>query len=710
MCFLEVRQGYSFNHLINLFMKNFSSILLIISILLLSLSAWSQELLDVKSMSRKQIKSLTYEQLIDISLEDLLYISEKFGISIDDLLEQSISVSSKTNLTSREAPGIISVLTAQEIENSGAEDLADLLRTIPGIYFGMDVDGVTGIFMRGNWGHEGKVLFLIDDMEFNENMYSVTQLINHIPASQINRVEVIRGPGSALYGGYAELGVIRVITHSGEELQRTELSGAVGSFGRGLNRTGFDFSTGQKVGNSSYSLMGSWSGIDRSGGSFTDFNGDTYNLEEGWSDSKNLFVNMKYAWKGLETNMIYDDYSVVPTGYETQNQNRFRNVFSQVKYAFQPSKTFKITPSVFFKSQTPYWFEDPSEEDYWFYKRTANQLTGAVDLIWSPSAKTQLLAGTGYRFDQAKISEDEQENVGETFYNGEFTINHQNLYMFAQGSYSGKLGNVFAGIRFENHSITGSNIAPRFGYTGVFGRFNIKYLYSHAFRSPSIENVNLNQDIDIEKTFVNEFLLGYRFTDHLYGSLNLFDIIIKNPIIYLYNYENDEEEYFNDTQTGTSGFETEFRFFYEKWSTNLSYSYYNSSFHNETDAYRVVLPTGEISYLMKGVPAHMVHMVSSVRVRKNIFINPSFSWYSAQYGFINSPDEQGKADPYLLADLSLQVRNVLVKNLDVSLSFRNILNSSYGYIQPVGISCDLESPMAGRPFEVALRLKYKFVK
>lgn len=206
-------------------MRIISHPIMLLAAILLSISVYGQDTLEVRKLTRQQIRALSYDQIIELSLEDLLYISNTFQLSIDDLLEQSSTVSSKTALSARETPGIVSILTADEILNSGAEDLSDLLRIIPGIYFGQDVDGVTGIFMRGNWGHEGKVLFIIDNMELNENMYSVTQLFNHIPTAQIEKLEVIRGPGSALYGGYAELGVIKITTKSGDLLKGVELQG-----------------------------------------------------------------------------------------------------------------------------------------------------------------------------------------------------------------------------------------------------------------------------------------------------------------------------------------------------------------------------------------------------------------------------------------------------------------------------------------------------
>ena len=89
-----------------------------------------------------------------------------------------ISVASIKELTPRESPGVVSYISAEEIHESGANDLVDVLRLVPGFDFAMDVEGVVGIGVRGNWAHEGKVLMLIDGQEMNEGLYSSLQFGN----------------------------------------------------------------------------------------------------------------------------------------------------------------------------------------------------------------------------------------------------------------------------------------------------------------------------------------------------------------------------------------------------------------------------------------------------------------------------------------------------------------------------------------------------
>jgi len=69
-----------------------------------------------------------------------------------------------------------------------------------------------GLSLRGNWANEGKVLVLMDGQPFNELLYQSVAVGNRFPVDAIERVEIIRGPGSAQYGGSAEYGVINIIT------------------------------------------------------------------------------------------------------------------------------------------------------------------------------------------------------------------------------------------------------------------------------------------------------------------------------------------------------------------------------------------------------------------------------------------------------------------------------------------------------------------
>ncbi len=141
----------------------------------------------------------------DYSLEEMMQLNSSTEASaLQEALNKKVNVSSKKPLSLRETPGIVSVVSAEEIANAGARDLIDVLRMVPGFEFSTDIEFQVGLGIRGNWAIEGKALLLLDGIEINETLYQNTQLGNRFPVDQIERIEIIRGPGSAIYGGTAE--------------------------------------------------------------------------------------------------------------------------------------------------------------------------------------------------------------------------------------------------------------------------------------------------------------------------------------------------------------------------------------------------------------------------------------------------------------------------------------------------------------------------
>src|ERR1051325_5355449 len=117
----------------------------------LSLALLAQDTTGVKTKELADYYDMSLEQLKSVKASG---VSSEF----EKLINSLIAAASKKPLSARESPSIVSLITAEEIANSGARDLIDVLRLVPGFDFGVDVNGVVGLGIRGNWAHEGKVL------------------------------------------------------------------------------------------------------------------------------------------------------------------------------------------------------------------------------------------------------------------------------------------------------------------------------------------------------------------------------------------------------------------------------------------------------------------------------------------------------------------------------------------------------------------------
>jgi len=130
--------------------------------------------------------------------------------------EETVVTASRRAQSTLEAPNATAIITADEIRMSGATTLVDLLRRVPGAEVMVMGVGSANVSMRGfNQRIANKVLVLVDGRTEYQDFLGLT-VWSALPVGldEIERIEVIRGPGSALYGANAMLGVINIITKS----------------------------------------------------------------------------------------------------------------------------------------------------------------------------------------------------------------------------------------------------------------------------------------------------------------------------------------------------------------------------------------------------------------------------------------------------------------------------------------------------------------
>jgi iron complex outermembrane receptor protein len=135
--------------------------------------------------------------------------------------EAQVVTASKRPSTTSLAPATVYVVTSDDIRESGAQTLWDALRTVPGVDVMSERTSAADVSIRGlNGPLNNRVLVLLDGKTVLNGFYDFTDW-ETIPVTleEVDRIEVVEGPSSALYGGNAVLGVINIITKTPEQLK-----------------------------------------------------------------------------------------------------------------------------------------------------------------------------------------------------------------------------------------------------------------------------------------------------------------------------------------------------------------------------------------------------------------------------------------------------------------------------------------------------------
>lgn len=147
--------------------------------------------------------------------------------------EEIISIATGSAQPISRAPAVATVITAKDIKEIGATDIDEALETVPGLHVARRGFGYNPIYtFRGVYSLENpQVLMLVNGISIN-NLYvgDRGQAWGGFPVESISRIEVIRGPGSAVYGADAFAGVINIITKDASEIDGVEVGSRLGSF------------------------------------------------------------------------------------------------------------------------------------------------------------------------------------------------------------------------------------------------------------------------------------------------------------------------------------------------------------------------------------------------------------------------------------------------------------------------------------------------
>jgi outer membrane receptor for ferrienterochelin and colicin len=407
----------------------------------------------------------------------------------------SVFGASKYEQKVTEAPSSVSIITSSEIKKYGYRTLADILRSVRGFYITYDRNysyiGVRGFGRPGDYN--SRVLLLVDGHRTNDNVYDQAMVGTEgiIDVDLIDRVEVIRGPGSSLYGSNAFFAVINVITKRGRDLKGAELSGAAGSFNATTGRATF----GDRYQNGLEAII-SGTGYDSKGvprlyyGEYNDPSTNDGNADyTDYDRSGSFFTKASYRdftfegayssrTKGIPTGSFGTDFN------DPGNKTDDTRGYLDLKYEHDLGGQADLTARAYFdyyRYAGNYLYDGVANVDLGSGNWWGSEIKYSTKLFESH----RLIAGAEFqdniRQDQLNYDADpyflylddrRDSQVWAAYLQDEFTITRNML--------------VNAGVRYDHYDTFGGTTNPRLAFIySPLEKSTFKLLYGSAFRSPN---------------------------------------------------------------------------------------------------------------------------------------------------------------------------------------------------------------------------------
>lgn len=640
-----------------------------------------------------------------------------YDLSLEELLQLEVKVLTKTGVTIRENPAVITVITSEDIKKSGARDLQEVFNIfVPAFQFGTDVEGAVGLGVRGLWAFEGKLLLMINGMECNEEMFATLLFGNHYQVENIDKIEIVRGPGSAIYGGFAGLGVINIITKN-ENLNGGYFSGLYSQMTKSYSHRNVNLAFGKKFNQLSISANASYSEGIRSQLDNIDYYENKVNLTEN-SNLNSTFINLSAQYKGLYIKSLIDNYNITQIDLWGENMSKalpekWNTSISEIGYDIKIKDKFIITPRFQYKYQLPWNLElripeeNPSVDSSYKNSKTIQKMIAGISSLWNINKKMSLVSGVEY-FENKLIMPKNPVDYEESFKNNKNFISVNNFSIYSQYLFFNKIVNLTLGGRYDYSTQYGNSFVPRIGFTKVLNKLHFKAMISQSFRIPGGIISNRISDnvkkIEPEKATNYEVELGYKI-GNFYFVTNAYKITFNKVIIYGSDAQTGIGTYVNSGKLGTYGIEMELKYITGKFTFISNYAHYIA---DEKDVTAYIVPSNNNYFL--AFTNHRFNFLTSLKITNNISINLNMSYHGKKYGYSHY-DSENELDilksyaPSIISGFNIQFNNLLKNKIDIMLGVNNILDDKMLYAQPYNGG---HAPLPGLSRALTFKMNFHF--
>lgn len=419
-------------------------------------------------------------------------------MSLEELGTVRVYAASKHLQNLSDAPSSVTIVTAEEIQEHGYRTLADILESVRGFYVTYDRDysfvGVRGFGRLGD--SNNRILVLIDGHRINDNVFGEPYLGSEflVDVDLIERVEIIRGPSSSLYGADAFFAVINVVTRKAPQLNGAEVSFSDASFATYQGRASY----GGNYKGLDFMLSGTFYNSQGPALFFPEFDSPSANngITRGtdYENYQHMLATVSFHGFTLQGLFSARDKGV-PTAYygalfnDPQTQNFDHHQYFDLSYQHSLGDKWQVNARTSYdqaRLQAPVAYSTGLPDGSTtldIYSFRGDWWDSEVHLSRTFFDKHHVTMGIEV-VDNLKQNQGDYTQLGNTFESVPGSSTIWALYGQDEYSITSKLL-LSAGIRYDHYTYFGGTTNPRLGLIYHLAKpTTLKLLYGTAFRAP----------------------------------------------------------------------------------------------------------------------------------------------------------------------------------------------------------------------------------